>query len=95
LFITSLLAAQMFLRGNWNRLVFALFIIPLGIFRNAFRILTISLLCIHLDPNYIHSPIHHRGGPVFFALSLIPFMLLLYLMRRWERRKGLPAKDAK
>jgi exosortase C (VPDSG-CTERM-specific) len=90
LFITSLLAGQIFLRSNWKRGVFTLAVIPLGIFRNAFRILTISLLCIHVDPNYIHSPIHHRGGPIFFALSLIPFMLLLYWLRKSTKDKRLP-----
>jgi exosortase C (VPDSG-CTERM-specific) len=87
LFMTSLLAGYLFLRSPWKRGLFALIVIPLGIFRNAFRILTISLLCIHVDPNYIHSPIHHRGGPIFFALSLIPFMLLLYLLRRSEAKR--------
>jgi len=87
LFITSLLAGYLFLRGPWKRGILACIVIPLGIFRNAFRILTISLLCIHVDPNYIHSAIHHRGGPIFFALSLIPFMLLLYWLRRSETKR--------
>lgn len=90
LFITSLLAGYLFLRSPWKRGILAAFIIPLGIFRNAFRILTISLLCIHVDLNYIHSAIHHRGGPIFFILSLIPFMLLLYWLRRREGRHLKP-----
>jgi hypothetical protein len=36
----------------------------------------------------IDSPIHHRGGPIFFVLSLIPFFGLLVLLRKWE--KGRP-----
>ena len=32
----------------------------------------------------IHSVIHHRGGPIFFALSLIPLFLLLWWLRRGE-----------
>lgn len=84
LFITSLLAGQLFLRSNWKRGLLTFCVIPLGILRNAFRILTISLLCIHVDPNYIHSPLHHRGGPIFFVLSLIPFLLLLYWLRRGD-----------
>lgn len=33
----------------------------------------------------IDSSIHHRGGPIFFALSLIPLFLLLVWLRRQER----------
>ena len=86
LFITSLIAGQMFLRSPWNRAMFSLAVIPLGILRNGLRILTISWLCVHVGPEMIDSPIHHRGGPVFFALSLIPFFLLLFLLRRFDRK---------
>jgi exosortase C (VPDSG-CTERM-specific) len=90
LFITSLVAGQLFLRSPWKRALFALVVIPLGIFRNAFRIVTIGELCVHVDPGFIDSPIHHRGGPVFFAISLIPFLLLLYYLRKTDVRKQEP-----
>ena len=38
----------------------------------------------------IDSTIHHRGGPFFFALSLIPQFLLLWWLRRQERLLNLP-----
>jgi exosortase/archaeosortase family protein len=84
LFITSLVAGQLFLRSRWKRALFALAVIPLGIFRNAFRIVTIGELCIHVDPGFIDSPIHHRGGPIFFVISMVPFILLLYYLRKAE-----------
>jgi exosortase C (VPDSG-CTERM-specific) len=87
LFITSLVAGQLFLRSPWKRALFALAVIPLGILRNAFRIVTIGELCIHVDPSFIDSPIHHRGGPVFFAISMIPFLLLLYYLRKTDALK--------
>ena len=87
LFITSLVAGQLFLRSPWKRALFALAVIPLGILRNAFRIVVIGELCVHVDPGFIDSPIHHRGGPVFFAISLIPFLLLLYYLRKTDVRK--------
>ena len=87
LFITSLVAGQLFLRSPWKRALFALAVIPLGILRNAFRIVTIGELCIHVDPSFIDSPIHHRGGPVFFVISMIPFLLLLYYLRKTDARK--------
>jgi len=88
LFITSLIASHMFLHRTWRRAVLVAFVIPLGILRNGFRILVIGLLCVHIGPRMIDSPIHHRGGPVFFVLSLIPFFLLLWWLRKGEGRAG-------
>jgi len=82
LFITSLVAGHLFFRKAWARWILTLFVIPLGIVRNAFRILVIAYLCVQVDPSYIHSPIHTHGGPLFFVLSLIPFCLVLYFLRR-------------
>lgn len=88
LFITSLLAGHMFLRAPWRRWFLAAFVVPLGIIRNAFRIVSISLLTIHLDAKIIDGPLHHRGGPIFFLLSLVPFFLVLLWLRRAERRNA-------
>jgi exosortase C (VPDSG-CTERM-specific) len=86
LFITSLLASHLFLRTGWRRVVLVALVIPLGILRNGFRILVIGLLCVHVGPQMIDSKIHHRGGPLFFALSLVPLLLLLLWLRRQEMR---------
>ena len=86
LFMTSLLAAHLFLRSSWRRLVLVAFVIPLGILRNGFRVFVIGLLCVYIDPEMIHSVIHRRGGPLFFALSLVPLFLLMWWLRRGERR---------
>ena len=86
LFITSLLASHLFLRTPWRRFVLVAFVIPLGILRNGFRILVIGLLCVHVGPHMIDSVIHRQGGPLFFALSLVPLFLLLWWLRHGERR---------
>jgi len=88
LLITSLIAGQLFLRSPWKRGVVALFVVPLALLRNGFRIFTIGELCVHIGPEMIDSPIHHQGGPLFFALSLIPFFLLLALLYRSEHIRG-------
>lgn len=90
LFITSLLASHVFLKTRWRRMLLVAFVIPLGVLRNGFRILVIGLLCVHVGPHMIDSPIHHRGGPLFFALSLIPLALLLWWLRRQELRPSQP-----
>ena len=86
LFMTSILAANLFLKTSWRRVVLVAFVIPLGILRNGFRILVIGILCANIGPQMIHSPIHTRGGPVFFAFSLVPFLLLLLWLHRNETR---------
>jgi exosortase C (VPDSG-CTERM-specific) len=86
LFITSLVAGHMFLQSPWRRAALTLVVIPLAIVRNGFRIYTIGWLCVHVSPTMIDSAIHRHGGPLFFALSLIPFFLLLLWLRWSERR---------
>jgi len=84
LLITGLLAGNLFLKSTWRRAVLVCFVIPLGILRNGFRVFVIGTLCVHFGPQMIHSIIHRRGGPIFFALSLIPLFLLLWWLRRGE-----------
>jgi exosortase C (VPDSG-CTERM-specific) len=90
LFMTSILAANLFLKTRWRRFALVAFVIPLGILRNGFRILVIGLLCVNVGPQMIHSLIHRRGGPVFFVLSLIPFFLVLWLLRKGDVRTRQP-----
>jgi exosortase C (VPDSG-CTERM-specific) len=90
LFMTSILAANLFLKTPWRRFALVAFVIPLGILRNGFRILVIGLLCVNVGPQMIHSLIHRRGGPLFFALSLVPFLLMLWWLRRGDVRTRQP-----
>ena len=100
LVITSLLAANMFLHTTWRRALLVCAVIPLGLLRNGLRILVISLLCVHIGPEMIHSVIHRRGGPVFFVASLVPLFVVLWWLRRGdvavqrrspENSKSMPA----
>lgn len=86
LFITCLLGGYLFLERTWTRTALAVLVIPLAVFRNAVRIVTLGLLCVHIDPSMMDSAIHSRGGPIFFTGSLVPLFIALFLFRRWERR---------
>ena len=86
LFITSILAANLFLKTTWRRFVLVAIVIPLGILRNGFRIFVIGLLCVHMGPQMIHSLIHRRGGPLFFVISLVPLLLVLWLLRKGDEQ---------
>lgn len=88
LFITSLLAGQIFLRTGWRKAVLAAVIFPLGILRNGFRVTVLSWLTVNVDRTVMDGPIHHQGGPLFFLLSLLPLFALLWLLRRSETRKA-------
>ncbi|HEY5040757.1 MAG TPA: archaeosortase/exosortase family protein [Verrucomicrobiae bacterium] len=85
LFITSLVAGHFFLRSSWKRAVLCLAVIPLALLRNGFRVFILGELCTHIGPQMIDSPVHHHGGPLFFALSLVPFFLLLYFLNKSGR----------
>lgn len=87
LFMASILASHLFLRSPWKQLVLVAFVIPLALARNGFRVFTIGELCVHVGPHMIDSDIHHKGGAIFFALSLIPFFGVLYYLVRSERLK--------
>jgi len=90
LLMTSILAANLFLKTRWRRFALVAFVIPLAILRNGFRILVIGLLCVNVGPHMIHSLIHRRGGPLFFMLSLIPFFLVLWWLRKGDVRTRQP-----
>ncbi len=86
LVITSVLAAHLFLRSNTKRTILAVAVVPLALLRNGVRVFTIGQLCVSIGPEMINSAIHRRGGPVFFAASLIPLFLLLWVFARSERK---------
>lgn len=90
LLMISVLAANLFLKTRWRRFALVVFVVPLAILRNGFRILVIGLLCVNLGPQMIHSLIHRRGGPLFFTLALIPFFLVLWWLRKGDVRTRQP-----
>jgi exosortase C (VPDSG-CTERM-specific) len=93
LFITSLVAGHLFLKSKMKRLVLTCVVIPLAILRNGLRIFVIAQLCVRIGPEMIHSYIHRQGGPIFFAISLIPFSLLLYFLLKYDRRDRSAARQ--
>lgn len=86
LFISAIFAANLLLSTTWRRVLLVAIVLPLGIIRNGFRIFVIGNLCIHYGPEMVNSPIHHRGGPIFFAISLIPLFLIIWWLRAGESK---------
>lgn len=81
LFIAGLLAQHLLLRGSWRKVCFALFILPIAVFKNAVRIVTISWLGIHVNPDFFHGQLHRQGGLPFSFLALALMTALLWLLR--------------
>lgn len=92
LFISAIFAANLLLSTTWRRVLLVAIVLPLGIIRNGFRIFVIGSLCTHYGPEMVNSPIHHRGGPIFFALSLIPLFAVIWWLRAGEI--GIRSKNA-
>jgi exosortase len=84
LFITSILAGYLFLQSSWRRIVFSLFTIPVVIFKNAVRIVTISCLGVYVDPGFLHGRLHHYGGLPFSLVSLAILVPLLFALQKGE-----------
>jgi exosortase len=88
LFITCLLAAHLFLRTPWKILLFVVLVFPVSIVKNAIRIVTLTLLSIHVDPGFLRGNLHHDGGFVFFLLALAILFPVLLLLQKSEGRRA-------
>jgi exosortase len=95
LFITGLLAGHVFLRSGWRQAVLCLATIPIAIFKNAVRIVTISSLGIYVDRGFLYGSLHHQGGVLFALIALGMFVPLLFALQRSETRNrtGRPGSE--
>lgn len=88
--ITCLLAGHLMLDRSWKKLVFVLAAIPMAMFKNAVRIVGLSLLAIHVDMSWLtNSRLHHEGGVLFYLLGLVLLLPLLFILRN----KKTPRND--
>lgn len=84
LLITALVLSYLFLRSGWSIACCILLTVPIAIVKNAVRITTLSLLGVYVSPDYLHGPLHHRGGPLFSVLSLVLLLAGLWMLRKAE-----------
>ena len=85
LFITGLLAAHLYLRKPWARFILVAITVPLAVFKNAVRIVTLCVLAIHVNPSFLIGKLHRNGGVVFYAGALLILGALLQLLRSAEK----------
>lgn len=85
LLITTILAGYLFLKSGSRRLILVLAIIPVTIFKNGVRIVTLTLLAVYVDKSFLtNSLLHKKGGIVFFIMALAILVPLLWFLRRSE-----------
>jgi len=90
LFITGILAGHLFLRTGWKKGVLILSLFPITIIKNGIRIVTLTLLGIHVDMNFLTGGfLHKSGGFIFYIPALVLLGGVLWFLRKSEIKKGL------
>ena len=87
LFVSSIVAAQLFLRTGWKKVILVLSIFPITILKNGMRIVTLSLLGIYADPRILHGQLHRKGGIPFFIVAIAMLAPILWYLRKTEKKK--------
>ena len=89
LVLTGLLAGYQFLDRGWTRIALLLAIIPVTVLKNGIRIVTLTLLSIHVDPGYLTGQLHREGGIAFFLLAMSLLAIVLAALRAAEGQRLL------
>lgn len=86
LLISCLLAGHLILKTTSRKFVLVLVAIPMAMMKNAIRIVTLSLLAIHVDMGYLAGgDLHRKGGIVFFILMLLLMWPVIWILRKTEK----------
>jgi exosortase len=87
LFITAILAGHLFLKSFQKKVVLALFVFPITVLKNGFRIVTLSSLAVYVDEKFItQSFLHHSGGFLFYIPALLLLGVVVWWLRKLEQR---------
>jgi exosortase len=88
LLIGGIVAGHLLLRSAWKKTLLASSIIPVSIFKNALRIITLYWLGVHTDQRFLTGELHRRGGLPFSVLALGILGPLLYLLHKSDVTVG-------
>ncbi len=89
LMFTALVIGQLSLRRVWARVLLVLVVIPITVFKNAVRIVSLTLLATHVHPSFLVGRLHNEGGIVFFLLALALMGPMLAILRRTDAASRL------
>lgn len=85
--IVSLLMSRFVLRTFGMRALLVLSTIPITLFKNGVRIVTLALLGAYVDQRILESQVHRSGGIPIFGLALVLLFAMAWVLRRVEKRK--------
>jgi exosortase len=94
LIVTTLVLAHLFLRSWWRKVLLVAAAIPLSVAKNGLRIFTIGELGTRVDPGFLNGKLHHNGGVVFLAISVVAVVMLLWILRQTELQRPADASRA-
>lgn len=83
--IVGILTASLYLQSGWRKFVLIAATIPIAIIKNSVRIVTLSLLSIHVNRWFLYGPIHHQyGGVLSLPVDVALFIPLVLALRKSE-----------
>lgn len=85
LLIGALIAGHLLLHSGLARFALVILAIPITIFKNAVRIVVLSVLGTYVSRDFITGDLHHSGGPLFSILSFALLALVLLVFLRLEK----------
>jgi exosortase len=86
--VVGAMLSRVLLGTSWARILVMLCIGPVAIFRNAVRIVCISLLGVYVDRGFFSGNLHRHGGLPFSLVGFVILIPLIWSLRRWERHVG-------
>ena len=84
LFVTTFILGEFVLRSFWSKSLLVVSVIPIVIFKNGLRIVTVSLLTIFVNRGFLHGWLHQSGGIVFHLLGLAILVVIAKVLRTAE-----------
>lgn len=86
LLVTSIVLSYLYLRSFWRQAAVSVFVLPLTIIKNGFRVFVISALAVYRDPSWLDGRLHRNGGVLFFTLALVIVVGVIAWLQHGERK---------
>jgi exosortase len=85
LLITGLIFGQLFLKSPVRRTLLVFAVLPIAIFKNGLRIVTITLLANYVNKDILFSDLHRKGGIPFMILGVAILVVIAKLLERTQK----------